>query len=321
MSIHWCTAPSATLPGSRLLPCNNGRISSFWRPLPVLRTQKGPARARLVVANCAGNNQPRDDPSPEPEEDPLDADSAERFRRRSERLDKFTKEYGAQLRAQYGSSSQQEKVAELELTLFRDEKEKALTYVRKIVSNRSFLYKEGGRKVALQVGLGVLMAIRLSNMITANAHLRVDGSSEISFHTVEQIIQTYVSSFLKLAEDVWNRKVENDSRIISFLGALGGLAAISHIMLEDALAAVNTSEQSLSNYIPKQDIEALNHELQHKMKNLERKIMVASKTSDTKVYELLAPTLNEATDHVSLFVIQMTHIRARAIAHAQARAA
>jgi len=54
------------------------------------------------------------------------------------------------------------------------------------------------------------------------------------------------------------------------------LAAISHILFEDALQAVNHIEDGSSNYIPEYDVDRLNHELNSDMKELEKNFMTAS---------------------------------------------
>ncbi|KAL6657155.1 hypothetical protein ACP70R_004935 [Stipagrostis hirtigluma subsp. patula] len=305
---HLCPRPPSLAASAATLHCSTLRSSAFRRPFPGLKTP------RLRLAPRCAADQPCE---PSPEEDEPDAWG----RRHREEKEQDSKEIRAASRARCGGSSQEDMVAELKAKLFRTEEDKFHAYSKKIVCNNCILYKASGcRDLALGICTNVSVAIGLCATITAHAHLRVDGSDEISVHTVEQIIRTYVLTFVKFIEDVWNRNVDNDSRIFSFLGALSGLAAISHILLEDALAAVNTSEYSSSNYSPEYDVEALNHELQRKMADLERKFMAASKTSKSKAYEILKPTLYDATTHVSRFVTDMTKVRKKAIAHAQARA-
>ncbi|KAL6896911.1 hypothetical protein ACP4OV_007483 [Aristida adscensionis] len=275
--------PCHAAPPATTLPVSNGRL--FLRPfvLPGLKVQQARmARRRLAQPRCAaaGGSPPSE---PSPEEEP-----GSWYRRHNENMRRFEEEYRAALRARYGGSSEEDMVAELEDTLFSDERDQARSYGKKILSNNCNLYRKSGKRLAFVVCFGVLMAMRMSAKITAHARLRVDGSDEISVHTIEQIVRSYVPDFLKFLEDVWSRNVESDSRIFSFLGALSGLAAISHIMFEDALAAVNTSEQISSNYSPERDVEAPNHELQRKMRDLERKFMAASKTSEAEAYEILA---------------------------------
>lgn len=92
-----------------------------------------------------------------------------------------------------------------------------------------------------------------------------------------------MSTFLKTAQDACHGKVDRTS-ISSFLHALRGLAAISHILFEDALATVNHIEDGSSNYIPEYDVERLNHELNSNMKELQKNLAAAS---ESEVYEVI----------------------------------
>ncbi|CAN6219878.1 unnamed protein product [Urochloa humidicola] len=221
-------------------------------------------------------------------------------------MDKYDRNYVAALR-------EEAMVMELQMTLFRDEDDKLQTYMREIASNRCILYKEA-RGLALMLCSRVGMAIYLSSSIAANARLRVDdGSSRISFLTVEQTIRTYISTFLKIVEDTCHGKVDRKS-IITFLDALRGLAAVSHILIKDALDVLNNIEDCSKSFRTVYDVDALNHELQCNMKECELNFTSAS---DTEAYELLWSTLTDATDHVSLFVIQMTNLRKKVVTHIQ----
>lgn len=96
-----------------------------------------------------------------------------------------------------------------------------------------------------------------------------------------------MSTFLKTAEGTCHRKVDRTG-IISFLDALRGLAAISHILVEDALAAVNHIEDGkITNYIPEYDVERLQHELNCNMEELVKNFTTAS---EEDAYEVILQT-------------------------------
>jgi hypothetical protein len=90
-----------------------------------------------------------------------------------------------------------------------------------------------------------------------------------------QIIRTYVSTFVKVAEDTYHRKADQDT-IILFLRAVGCLGAISHILLEDALFAAHNIEGNSSEYIPYCDAGTYNRIFQRKMADLEDNIKNSS---------------------------------------------
>ncbi|KAL6896572.1 hypothetical protein ACP4OV_007144 [Aristida adscensionis] len=364
VGVHLCRPPPPpchAAPPATTLPANSSG-PSFLRSFPGLKTKQArttTARLRLAQPRCAAAGSPCE-PNPEPEEDPITA----QYRRYREKMDKFSKEYGAALRAVYGGSEEDALVEELEATLFRVEEEKIHTYKREIASSSSFLYEEG-RRLATMVCSKIRMAIYLSAM--ANAHLKSGGSSGISFQTTERsseddlfaddpedpdfeaepddtlgedellnqglirqaqwipengvrqvnpTVRTYVSTFLKIAEDTSHRKVDRAS-IISFLDALRGLAAISHILVEDTLAAASNIEDGSSNYSPMYDVEALHHELKRNLKQLEMNFAAAP---DREARKNLYFTLNDATKQVSLFLTRMTSLRKDALDYISAYA-
>ncbi|TVU37310.1 hypothetical protein EJB05_10619 [Eragrostis curvula] len=206
-------------------------------------------------------------------------DEGSKTSRFCEQVDKFVMGRIAALRAQGA------KVKEIEATLFSDEVDQLLTLMPEIDS---------------------------SPWLLANAHLRVDESSEMPPDTVKQIIRTYVWTFLKAAEDASHRKVDR-MVIVSFIDALRGLAAISHILFEDTLAAVNNTEDSSRHYSPGYDVEAINHDLQCNIKESVKRLMTAP---EREAYELLPSTLSTATLLVSEFVRLITDLRHKALAHA-----
>lgn len=151
-----------------------------------------------------------------------------------------------------------------------------------------------------------------------------------------QTIRTYVSTFVNIADDTCHRKADQET-IISFLRALGGLDAISHILFEDALFAANNIEGSSSEYIPNPDVGAYNRIFQQKMTQLEGGIRSSSPVKAREVYtyipplfhfrmliligrcsivlQILVSTLHETMMHADLFVFAQTIGRKKALAH------
>lgn len=69
-----------------------------------------------------------------------------------------------------------------------------------------------------------------------------------------------------------------------FLVALRGLAAVSHILAQDALDAVNKIEDCSESFTPVFDVDTLNRKLQCNMKELETRFAAAS---DREAYEVI----------------------------------
>jgi hypothetical protein len=100
-----------------------------------------------------------------------------------------------------------------------------------------------------------------------------------------QTLAMYVSVFVKLAEDTYHTKF-NDESLFSLLGAFKGVAAIGHILVKDALESVNYVEYGSSNYsLLVQDTGNIWDEYEQNINNLEDKFRAAL-TDNFKIYEV-----------------------------------
>lgn len=90
----------------------------------------------------------------------------------------------------------------------------------------------------------------------------------------------YVSIFVKLVKDAHDKKF-NDESVFSLLGAFRGVAAVGHILLQDAMANVNYVGYSYSLVL---DVDDTWREFGQKMNNLEEKFRAVSKSA--KAYEV-----------------------------------
>ncbi|KAK3125971.1 hypothetical protein QOZ80_7BG0612170 [Eleusine coracana subsp. coracana] len=276
MDIHIRPRPPSHAAPSAALPSfrmlGYSRSGSFVKPLPDLNLKMQMGMPRLRHVYRCSADEPLE-PSPE-------NSRIEWYRRFQEKMDKHDREYGAAIRALGAGSSQDAMIVELEFNVFREEDLKIQTYVEKIASDSSILDTKD-RGLALMFCTRIGMSIHLCAMIMAHAHLRIGAPNEMSLNTVEQIIRE-------------------------------SLAAISLILAEDALAAVNNLEDITLKYTTEYSVKALNYELQCKLKELK---MQFTEASEREAYELVWPTVTNATDHVSLFVIQMSNLRKKAVIH------
>jgi len=100
-----------------------------------------------------------------------------------------------------------------------------------------------------------------------------------------QTLNMYVPIFVKLAEDT-NHKNFNNKSVFSLLGALRGVAAISHILVKDALESVEHVEYGSLNYsLLVQDTDDSWHEFEQNINNLEHKFR-AVLNDNSKIYEV-----------------------------------
>lgn len=97
----------------------------------------------------------------------------------------------------------------------------------------------------------------------------------------------YVKIFLDAVDASYSKSVRKGT-VMSFLGALRGLASISHILLDTALEALAHTHPraGLSEYAFNRDVEGMRNEFNKQMNDLEEEINKASPVEIAKVRSL-----------------------------------
>ncbi|KAF8660184.1 hypothetical protein HU200_057749 [Digitaria exilis] len=145
--------------------------------------------------------------------------------------------------------------------------------------------------------------VKFASAVMESAALRFDNKQdEVSSCTTKQTLTMYVSIFVGLVKDAYDKKF-NDESIFALLGAFRGVAAVGHILLQDTLANFNYTEYSSSNCGVVLDSERVWCEFEQKMNNLEAKFRAVSKS--TKAYEILRPTMTDAMKFTMLYISAM----------------
>ncbi|CAO2036717.1 unnamed protein product [Urochloa humidicola] len=187
---------------------------------------------------------------------------------------------------------------------FREEIETICDYWKNMTSWNTSIFDMEATALSLNLCMVATKAVKLASRVMDSAALRLDKQDETYLHTTKQTLMMYVSIFVKLAEDTYNKKFNDDS-VFSLLGALRGVAAIGHILVKDALESVDNVEYDSLNYISLvKDTDNSWHEFEQNINNLEDKFRAVLK-NNSKMYELLRPTMEKAIALTILFLSQM----------------
>ncbi|CAN6250359.1 unnamed protein product [Urochloa humidicola] len=128
--------------------------------------------------------------------------------------------------------------------------------------------------LSLHLCMVATKALKLASRVMDSAALRLDKQDETYLHTTKQTLTM-------------------------------GVAAIGHILVKDALESVDHIEYGSSNYIfLVNDTDNSWHEFEQNINNLEGKFR-AVLGNNSKMYELLRPTMEKAIALTILFLSQM----------------
>ncbi|RLM66176.1 hypothetical protein C2845_PM16G21580 [Panicum miliaceum] len=192
-----------------------------------------------------------------------------------------------------------EHYSELEKDMpFQEDIEKIDEYDKAMTNCNTSIFHIDATTFSLYFCMIATKGVKLASRVMETAALRLDKHDEISSCTTKQTLAMYVSSFVKLVKDAYDKKF-NDESIFSLLGAFRGVAAVGRILLQDAVANVNyVGYSSLSLVLDADDTSW--REFEQKMNNLEEKFRAVSKS--TKAYEILRPTMTDAMKHTMFYI-------------------
>ncbi|CAN6241100.1 unnamed protein product [Urochloa humidicola] len=186
---------------------------------------------------------------------------------------------------------------------FQEEIETIDEYSKKMASWNTSIFHMHATALSWHLCMVVKQGVELASTIMDSAVLKHDKQHEIFLHTTQQTLAMYVSIFVNLAEETYHKRFNVES-VFSLLGALGGLAATSHILLEDALASSpNNGNDGLSNCSLVNETDSARSEFQLKMSTLEDRFRAISKSA--RAYELLRHTLFDAMVLTMFFIYKM----------------
>uniref|UniRef100_A0A0D9X2Q7 Uncharacterized protein n=1 Tax=Leersia perrieri TaxID=77586 RepID=A0A0D9X2Q7_9ORYZ len=158
-----------------------------------------------------------------------------------------------------------------------EEKEKCMDYYNEIMAvDHGCLYADAA-EMSARVCMAAKDALVLASHVMKNAELNLAAPNEVSAETIHRTVKMYVDVFTAAADDSYGKKVSKDT-MTSFLVALRGLAAVSHILLNDALEAVShrLPRYSLSQYAFNSDVKAMYEDFELQMNEIEFNVNDAS---------------------------------------------
>nr|XP_034581087.1 uncharacterized protein LOC117844501 [Setaria viridis] len=197
---------------------------------------------------------------------------------------------------------------------FVEERKHVMGRYNKIVGvDHGCLYMEA-TTMSGQVCLSAKQALKMASNVMDSACLNLGAPNEISLDTIHGTIRAYVKIFVDVADASYSKSVRKDT-VMSFLGALTGLASISHILLDTALEALSHTHPraSMSEYAFNCDVKGMRDEFNQQMYDLEDGI---SNASSAEICKVVIPIILEAMEITGSFVGLMVDRRKRALGKA-----
>ncbi|CAN6212665.1 unnamed protein product [Urochloa humidicola] len=139
--------------------------------------------------------------------------------------------------------------------------------------------------------------VQLASHIVDSARLNVTAPNEIPADTIQRTPHAYAKTFTQTADDAYNRTVSVET-ITLFLGALRGLASVTHILLEAALETLNHQHprESLLEYDFNRDVKIMHREYNRRMDELQEDFKYVRPAYD--IHEVLViQTLRQTIRH------------------------
>ncbi|KAL6657154.1 hypothetical protein ACP70R_004934 [Stipagrostis hirtigluma subsp. patula] len=200
---------------------------------------------------------------------------------------------------------------------FLEEREHVMSLYADIIDfDQGCLYVEA-TQMSAQVCLSANEALKMASHVMDSAYLNIGAPNEISTGTIHTTLLAYADIFVDAADDADGRTVSKKT-MTSFIGALKGLASVSHILLEAALESLSHTHprESLSEYAFNFDVKAVRHEFKQLMNELEDGIRSASAV---EICRMAMPTILEAMEITESFVGLMVARRQRALGKAHSK--
>ncbi|CAL4954901.1 unnamed protein product [Urochloa decumbens] len=199
------------------------------------------------------------------------------------------------------------------------------------VKERSHIISRTGKIILVQEGLlyyesrnaSEYLCVLAEKALDIASHIvdsaKLDMSNVMSSDTIHRTLRAYAGIFMQTADDTCNRTVSMET-ITSFLGALRGLASITHILLEAALETVSHEhpKESLSEFAFNYDMKIMHRNYNRRMDELEDDIN-RNAAAAVHACELVSKTINQGMKATESIVGLMMDRRHRALDKAHSK--
>ncbi|XP_052163274.1 uncharacterized protein LOC127780407 isoform X1 [Oryza glaberrima] len=137
------------------------------------------------------------------------------------------------------------------------------------------------------------------------------GTTEISQRTADQMVRTYTTIFCEVANELYHNRVTMET-ILSFLDALGGLGAITHILVQDT---VDKLHNGLLKKKITHDLDALSHKFDKEMNILKDNFKRETRIDGYMVvdYTSVNETVSHGVINTELYVSDLVKCRRAAL--------
>uniref|UniRef100_A0A0E0LN43 Uncharacterized protein n=1 Tax=Oryza punctata TaxID=4537 RepID=A0A0E0LN43_ORYPU len=294
-SLSASASASASTSAPAFLPLISQRRRLSSSPAPVRRIQ---LRCQCIKSTTV----PEPEREPGHEGDGADEDAAAISEHPAiifqERLDKFRDDY----RAALGLRTPPD--------MFRKEKYQISVITQKMYSSSSKILNADEKEVALTVCTNAQSALDLASEVVDVAAFGL-GTTEISQCTADQMVRTYTTIFCEAANESYHNRVKMET-ILSFLDALGGLGAITHILVQDT---VDKLHNGLLKKKIGHDLDALSRKFDKEMKNLKDDFKRATRIDGYKVVDHTSvnETISHGVSYTESYVSELVKCRRAAL--------
>ncbi|XP_047064920.1 uncharacterized protein LOC124672791 [Lolium rigidum] len=282
----WCWAAPVTVaaasPSTRPARVTLRALPRAASPAPLLRIQQGRRpHGAFFPSRCQKGADRHLEPEPEPERGREDGGP--------DSLDVMLKDL-----AEYSDYYRANKLGlRVPPRMFRKQDDEICEHMKKIIRSKTVPCGNDGKRIntslrqenpsnnqmAMTVCQRARSSLDIASTVMDITSLLGLGTTEISQHTTDQMVRLYAATFCDAAEAACLTGVEKDT-ILSFLGALGCLGAIAHILVEDIRAKLK--DGPWKNKI-KFHLDIDYHEFCKKMDALKKEIDLAERNDARKV--------------------------------------